>query len=79
MSLLFPSIMQQLCQAAILGYLDCIIIRGNHLMVLYNMCKKKFLNINTSMLGQLDANRQYYPWTDDLVGIENVDVRISQA
>ena len=48
-------------------------------MMLYNMCKKKFPNINTSMLGQLDANRQYYPWTDDLVGIENVDVRIAQA
>ena len=47
MSLLSPTIMQQLCQAAILGYLDCIRIRGNHLMVLYNMCKKKFPNINT--------------------------------
>lgn len=79
MSLLSPTIMQQLCQAAILGYLDCIRIRGNHLMVLYDMCKKKFPNINTLMLGQLDANRQYYPLTDDLVWIENVNVRISQA
>ena len=48
-------------------------------MMLYNMCKKNFPNINSSMLGKLDANRQYHPWTDDLVGIENVDVRISQA
>lgn len=48
-------------------------------MMLYNMCKKKFPNINTSMLGWLDANRQYYPWTDDLVWIESVNVRISQA
>ena len=48
-------------------------------MMLYDMCKKKFPNINTLMLGQLDANRQYYPLTDDLVWIENVNVRISQA
>ena len=79
MSPLTHTVIQQLCQAAILGYLDCIRMRGNHLMTLYNMCKENFSNINSPILCQLDAHGQYYSWTDNLVGLEKVNVSLSQA
>ena len=46
-------------------------------MTLYNMHKENFSNINSPILSQPDAHRQYYPWTNNLVGLEKVDVSLS--
>ena len=48
-------------------------------MMLYNMCKENFSNINSPILCQLDTHGQYYSWTDNLVGLEKVNVSLSQA
>ena len=79
MSPLALTIIQQLCRAAILGYLDRARMRGNHIMTLYNMHKENFSNINSPILSQLDTHGQYYPWTDNLVRLEKVNVSLSQV
>ena len=48
-------------------------------MTLYNMHKENFSNINSPILSQLDTHEQYYPWTDNLVRLEKVNVSLSQV